>query len=139
MDRSAGIVIIRYFKDEPKILCLKAYSSYDLPKEHIEEDESTLEAALRETTEEAGITDIEFMWGRDAVQVTNTGRRKKQVTMFVAVTAQDAHLRKNPETGRYEHHAIKWMTFDEAESSVHPYLRPAVSWARKKLEANPDV
>lgn len=138
MDRSAGIIVIRYFNDEPRVLCLKVYSSYDLPKGHLEEDESTLEAALRETSEEAGITDIDFRWGRDAVQVTNTGRRKKQVTMFIAVTTQDAHLRQNPETGKYEHHGIKWMSFDEAEAGVHPYLRPAVSWARKKMEANPE-
>lgn len=139
MDRSAGIVVIRYFKDVPKVLCLKAYSSYDLPKGHIEQDESVLEAAHREAAEEAGITQVDFRWGRDAVQVTNTGRRKKQVTMFVAETRQEAHLSPNPETGKVEHHAIRWMTFDEAEVSVHPYLKPAVKWARGKVEANPEV
>ncbi len=135
MERSAGIVVIKFVDDEPKVLCLKSYSSYDLPKGKLKEDESTLEAALREAAEEAGITDPDFRWGRDAVQVTNLGRRKKQVTMFVAETRQEAKISQNPETGRYEHHGFRWMSFDEAIASVHPYLSPAVKWAKERIAA----
>lgn len=136
MRKSAGIVVVRYFDDEaePRVLCLKIYSSYDLPKGHVEDDESTIETALRETAEEAGITELDFKWGYVAAQVTNDkSRRKKQVTMFVASTEQDAKLVKNPKTKKYEHHAIAWMTFDEAIKSVHPYLSPIISWAKEKV------
>jgi len=67
------------------------------------------------------------------VQVTNGGRRKKTVTLFVATTGQEAKIRKNPETGKFEHHGIKWQSFDNAIKSVHSYLAPAVKWAMDRV------
>lgn len=133
MDRSAGIILVKMMQGIPHILGLRVYKSYDLPKGKIEEGESELEAALRETAEEAGIADIKFEWGYDTVKLMSGGKKKKQVTLFIASTQQDATIRKNPETGRIEHHGSKWLSFDEAERMLHTYLRPAVTWARERV------
>lgn len=139
MDRSAGIILIKMIQGNPHLLGLRAYNSYDLPKGHVEEGESDLDAAVRETSEEAGITDFSFEWGHETVKLMNRGRRKKEVTLFIASTDQDATIRKNPETGQYEHHGSKWLSFDEAEKSLHPYLRPAASWARTRVSSSQEA
>ena len=133
MERSAGVLVVKFDNEEPRILGLKIYGSYDLPKGKIEEGESTLEAALREAAEEAGLTDISFDWGREAIRVMNNGRRKKECTLFLGTTTQEPKIKANPETGKFEHHGIRWLTFDEAASMLHAYLRPAVKWARQKM------
>lgn len=130
MERAAGIVVVRYFDGEPKILLLRVYGKWDLPKGRIEKHESTYEAARRETFEEAGIDSLKFDWGLDAIQVNNcNSRRQKTVTMFVARTEQDPEIKPNPETGRVEHHGASWVSFDHAIKKVHPYLAPTLKWA----------
>lgn len=53
---SAGIIVYRMTKDGPKFLLLYHGGSYwNFPKGHIEREEKSLEAALRETFEEAGL------------------------------------------------------------------------------------
>ena len=53
---SAGIIVYRRTKDGPKFLLLYHGGSYwNFPKGHIEGEEKSLEAALRETVEETGL------------------------------------------------------------------------------------
>lgn len=139
MDRSAGIILIRDIGGEPHILGLRAYTTYDLPKGKIEDGESDLDAAIRETSEEAGVTVLKFAWGHETVRLQNYGKRKKQVTLFIAETDEEPVIRKNPESGEYEHHGVKWLTFDEAETKLHPYLRPAVAWARARVSSRETI
>lgn len=139
MEHGAGLVIIRFFDGEPRILGLRVYSSYDLPKGEIEEGEDTFEAALRETEEECGITELDHPWGKDVIKLKNRHKkRRKVVTVYMARTSQDAAIQRNPKTGKYEHHDVKWLTLDEAEQGLHTYLRPAAHWARLKLAGEPD-
>ncbi len=133
MQKSAGIIVIRFFP-EPKVLTLKIYGNYDLPKGMIEDGESELEAAIRETYEEAGIDSLNFKWGKEGILVKKSkGRRKKTCRMFLAETTQNATILPNPLTNKIEHHSVKWMTFKDAEDSVHEYLRPSIAWAEDKL------
>lgn len=133
MDHSAGIIFVRFKDGVPYILCLRAYSSFDFPKGKIEEGESELAAAVRETEEEAGLTEIGFDFGYDTIKLMNDGKHKKEVTLFMATTEQEPEIRKNPDTGKYEHHGFGWLSLPDAEESLHPYLRPAVAWVRSKL------
>lgn len=133
MERGAGVILIKFIDDEPHILGLRIYRSYDLPKGHIENDEDTLTAAKRETQEEAGISDIRFPWGYDTLKLRN--RSKKEVTLYLGTTHQVPILSRNPESGEYEHHGVKWLTLDQASEKLHPYLRPAVDWVKKCLDA----
>ena len=135
MERSAGVVIV---KSDPegrtRMLCLRTYGSYDLPKGRLEAGESDLEAAKRETHEEAGIDAIEFPWGHEHVTVTKKGRRPKTVVLFLGISDQEPTIRKNPESGQFEHHGIAWLTLEEAEQRLHPYLRPVVGWVKSMLD-----
>lgn len=135
---SAGAVIVRQFEDGPKVLGLKLYGSYDLPKGMIEDGEDPIEAMVREVSEESGISiskddlveDVYFVASYDENLVRKHGFRKN-VYVFLVETQDDPFIRPNPETGIVEHHGFKWMTFDELEKTVYNYLRPAVVWARR--------
>jgi len=123
----AGIIILKDFYDEYKVLCLRIFGSYDLPKGGVEPFENIFAAATREAEEESSITELDFKWGL----VTT---RTRNVTLYIAVTTQDPAVKPNPETGAYEHHDAVWKTIDDAEKSLHPYLRPTMSWARTIIE-----
>jgi len=122
----AGVIILKKFNDEYRVLCLKIFGSYDLPKGGVESFENIFAAATREAEEESGITDMDFKWGL----VTTTARN---VTLFIASTTQQPVIRPNPETGEYEHHAAHWKSLDNAEKSLHPYLRPTIAWVRQVI------
>jgi 8-oxo-dGTP pyrophosphatase MutT (NUDIX family) len=125
-DPGAGVVVVRKFNNEYKVLGLRLFGKYDLPKGKIEDDEDAITAAIRETEEEACITDLKFNWGMDSYQ---TG----PVTIFLAETCQEPKIIKNPESGIFEHHGAKWLTWEEAESSLYVYLRGAIPWAKSIL------
>ena len=48
-DPGAGVVVVRKFDDEYKVLGLRLFGRYDLPKGKIEDDEDAITAAIRET------------------------------------------------------------------------------------------
>jgi len=121
----AGVIILKRYADCCRLLGLRIYGSFDLPKGGIDPGEGIFAGALRETQEECGITDLKFEWGYDFCQVRN-------VTLFLATTTQSPVIKPNPQTGEFEHHAARWLTLDQAEHALHPYLRSVVSWVRKK-------
>ena len=56
---SAGGVVVRTIDGEPHVLVIRdPYLKWGLPKGHVEEGESTSEAALREVEEETGLRDL---------------------------------------------------------------------------------
>ena len=59
----AGIVVVRKIDGEYKVLGLWSRGGYDIPKGHVEEGEGVFDTAIRETEEEASITDLYFKWG----------------------------------------------------------------------------
>jgi bis(5'-nucleosidyl)-tetraphosphatase len=125
-NKRAGVVIIKNTSAGPKLLGLRFYGSFDLPKGGVEPFENIFAAAIREAEEESGITDLDFKWGMVTIQVRN-------VTLFIAKTEQEPVIRRNPETGVYEHHGAQWLTLDQASKKLHPYLRSIVSWVREVI------
>ena len=85
----AGIVIVREFSDGWKVLGLKLYGKYDLPKGKLDQNESTIEAAIRETREESNITQLDFKWGTGTLVLDC-------LTIYVASTNQECQIQKNP-------------------------------------------
>ena len=106
-----------------RILGLRFNGSFDLPKGGIEPYESALDAALRETKEEAGITELDFRWGLQKKRIGN-------LILYMATTTQEPTIRPNPATGELEHDLATWLTLDEAEQRLHADLRPAAAWVR---------
>jgi len=146
--RGAGIIILKEVdRGKYQALGMKLYGKYDLPKGKLEPGENPLQGALREAEEEAGISDLKFTWGHDSFETSYvlsgkaksldpemTPGRRKIVTVFLAETKQNPRIRKNPETGIYEHHAAVWMPLRDLERKLYRYLRPSIKWARKKVE-----
>lgn len=123
----AGHIIVKKFSDGYRVLALRVYGMYDIPKGHIEEGESPYDAAVRETSEEAGITQLHYRWGQNPIQI-------KHLTVWLAETSQEPVIRKNPETGIWEHHEAKWVTWEEMRARVPGFLKEAVDWAQSLVE-----
>jgi len=60
---SAGVIVVRKQAGNWQYLFLRAFRNWDFPKGEMEPGESFLEAAVRETREETGITELDFSWG----------------------------------------------------------------------------
>ena len=127
--RSAGICVLRKFGDDWKILVLRLYKGYDLPKGRIDPGEDPLEAARRECREETSIYKLNFKWGDEC----STNER---MTMFAATTAQDPKIVANPKTGEKEHHQAIWMSLDKAEEKVYTHLKDALAWVKDLVKEN---
>ncbi|NDB51583.1 MAG: NUDIX domain-containing protein [Nitrosopumilaceae archaeon] len=116
-ERSAGIVLFRE-EDSKKMFLLLHYPSghWDFVKGRIEKNESERQAALRETKEETGIMDVEFIEGFEekihyAYQYDGKLVRKEVVfflgkTKTLSVTLSDEHLDS------------VWLEYDDAHSKT---------------------
>ncbi len=122
----AGIVVVKKIDEQWKVLGLRLYGSYDIPKGEIEEGEDQFNTAIRETLEEASITDLNFRWGKEPIVISG----KANITVYLAETSQDPAIKKNPVTGIFEHHAAAWLDWDFMEDKVYSYLKPAITWAK---------
>tara|TARA_R110001583_G_scaffold27302_11_gene97801 strand:- start:7012 stop:7455 length:444 start_codon:yes stop_codon:yes gene_type:complete len=129
--KSSGIVVVKDYGDEYKVLCLKrSDGSYDLTKGQSEEGESLFDTAVRETEEESGISDLRFEWGSDRSITYGKGK------MFIASTLSEPFIPVNPETQIKEHESAEFLSFDEAEKVVDDYLKNAIRWARNIINKN---
>jgi len=118
----AGIVVVRKFKKEWKVLGLITNGEYDLPKGKMEKGEKPLDAAIRETAEESNITQLDFMWGKKEMNI-------KHLTFYIAATDQDPSVQPNPESGDMEHEGATWVSFKKIKSNIYPFLVPIIEWA----------
>jgi 8-oxo-dGTP pyrophosphatase MutT (NUDIX family) len=129
------VVVARRDTSGWRLLVLRAYRNWDFPKGRVEPGETPLDAAIRETAEEAGIGDLAFRWGEGCCE-TEPYRQGKVARYYLAETTQAfITLPVSPELGRPEHDEWRWVSFDEAERLLPPRLQPILAWARKQLEA----
>ncbi len=130
---AAGIVVVRQNDGLYEVLCLiKPNGKYDLTKGIIDSGESALEAAIRETSEEAGINDLDFVWGQDSLS-------HDACTMFIAKTFEDPEITRNPHSGVLEHVGYKWMLIEDCynRAPLPSFLKPAIAWAYEKIYNSP--
>lgn len=92
---------------------------YDLPKGGVKEGESALDCAKRECEEESGIII------KDS-DIIGPGVLSNGITIFPAITDQNPHILKNPETGILEHEAAHWIKRYEMEDLCLDYLKPVI-------------
>ncbi len=130
---AAGVVVVRETPDGPKVLLLRAYRNWDLPKGRLEDGETPLEGAMREVREETGLADLEFAWGEHSVD-TEPYAGGKVVRFYVARTpGATVSLPINPEIGRAEHHEFRWMAFPGALALTVPRLQRVLRWAAARI------
>lgn len=131
---SAGVVVVRRVNNGWHLLVLRAYRNWDFPKGMVEPDEKPLEAAIRETAEEASITDLDFRWGGVFCETAPYNQGNKVARYYLAETKQEnITLPISPELGHPEHDEWRWVNFYEAEALLPPRLQPILAWAKKEL------
>jgi len=119
---TAGIIVFRKTHEGPKFLLLYHRGSYwNFPKGHVEREEKSLEAAIRETFEETGLrrgdlgvvpnfkTYERFYFHRDKETIF------KIVIIFLAET-REARVRVSS-----EHQGYGWFLFKDAKKILGKY------------------
>jgi bis(5'-nucleosidyl)-tetraphosphatase len=131
---AAGIVVVRKQNDEWRYLLLRAYRNWDFPKGVVEQGEEPLEAAIRETEEETGITDLRFTWGYGFRETKPYSGGKKIARYYIAETnTEEVTFSVNPEIGAPEHHKFRWVSNDELQRLCSERLLPVVEWSIQLL------
>ena len=112
-ETSAGIVLFRK-EDSKNLFLLLHYPSghWDFVKGKMEKGESTHETAIRETKEETGITDVNFLEGFEEWIEYNFQYQKelvhKKVVFFLAeTTTKEVNI-------SHEHLDYTWMDYNTA-------------------------
>ncbi len=131
---SAGVVVVREEDGKWRFLLLRAYGYWDFPKGIVEDGEEPLEAAKREVEEETTITDLSFRWGLDYMETAPYRRGTKIARYYLASTSRkEITLPVNPNIGRPEHDAYKWVDLHTAMEMVAERVKPVVKWAAERL------
>ncbi len=113
MEKSAGIIICRKDADELKFLLLHYQAGHwDFPKGHVEKGETDIQAAIRETKEETGISDIRIVEGFNE-KISYFYRRDgkavfKEVVFFLGESkTSDVKI-------SFEHIGFEWLNYDDS-------------------------
>ena len=131
---SCGIVPVRHAPGGWKLLVLRAYQNWDFPKGIVEAGEDPLDAARRETEEETGLTDLDFVWGDDYKETAPYAGNKVARYYIAETHDEDITLPVSDELGRPEHHEWRWIACDEAEDLLPPRLAIVLDWVRTLIE-----
>ena len=112
-EKSAGIVLFRNDSDKNEFLLLNyPQGHWDFVKGKIEQNETSHETALRETKEESGITNIEFVDDfEESVEYDFRFKKEdihKKVIFFLAKTNE-----KNIKLS-HEHNDYLWLEYNDA-------------------------
>ena len=112
-EKSAGIVLFRNNSGKNEFLLLNyPQGHWDFVKGKIEQNETSHEAAIRETREETGITNIEFIDGfEESVEYDFRFKKEdihKKVIFFLAKTDE-----KNIKLS-HEHNDYVWLEYNDA-------------------------
>jgi len=122
-ETSAGAVIFRK-EDNQTLYLLLHYEAghWDLPKGHIEANETEIETAKREVKEETGIQDIEIIDGfkewikysfRDTYNLEE-GSKEKASFIFKIVTFYLAETKTEEVKISFEHTGYRWLPYEDA-------------------------
>ena len=131
---SSGVIVCRKEGDRWLFLLLRAYGYWDFPKGIVEPGEDPVHAAIRETEEETTIRDLDFRWGYDYRDTGPYNNRRKIARYYIAQTrTEKIELPVNPEIGKPEHDAYRWVTYEQALRMVAPRVRSALEWAMKTI------
>ena len=132
---SAGAVIVRFDGTAPRFLILRAYSNWDFPKGECDDGEAPLAAALRETREETGLTDLVMPYGEEHRETEPYGRGKVARYYLATTDRTDIVLPVSPELGKPENDEYRWATYDEARGLLPSRLLPILEWAHDRIAA----
>ena len=112
LEKSCGAVIFRRNGADKYLLLHYEGGHWDFVKGHVEKSETERETVLRETDEEAGITDLKFIEGyREAISYyyRRAGKTVRKDVVFYLLETKVEQVRLSR-----EHVGFDWLTFDRA-------------------------
>ena len=136
---SAGVIPVRRFGPEMRLLILRCFSYWDFPKGETEPGEDPLNAARREVAEEKGLLDLDFRWGTAFVETPPYGRGKIARYYLAESPRGDVTLGINPQLGFPEHQEFRWVTPEEAHALLNDRVRAVLDWAVRRIGKSTEV
>ena len=134
---SAGIIVYRMTKQGVKFLLLYHGGGYwNFPKGHLEGEEKSLAAAIRETAEETGLRQNElkinnrFKFYDQYSFYKGKTKINKVVELYLAET-RNRHIRVS-----HEHDGFGWFSYKEAVKLLAKY-KDSVDLLKKAYQAVP--
>lgn len=130
MKISAGIIVRDESGPKPVYLCVRAYSNWDFPKGHVENGETLLEAAIRETIEETtlGSSDIKLLGMMAPPVLYKSGKKTAHYFLADRISKKQPFLPVNPELGKPENDEFQWFTIEQMKNVMPGRLLPVVNW-----------
>lgn len=127
---SAGAVLIRFKDHQAEYLILRSFKYWDFPKGMVEAGEDPWQAALREVTEETGLSDLSSPFGK-VFKETQPYGKGKVARYYILQCNFDSEVKliPNPITGIIEHHGYRWVSFQEANNLLPPRVKIILKWA----------
>ena len=130
---SAGIILFNEIKHKEFLLLNYPSKHWDFVKGKMEKDETPHETALRETKEETGISDVEFIDGfKEEIEyyfyADNQEIHKKVIFFLGKTKTKDIIL-------SHEHLDFIWLNFDNAlEKITYKNAKNLLKKSRKFLD-----
>jgi len=111
--KSAGIVLFRNASNKNEFLLLNyPQGHWDFIKGKVEQGETLYETASRETKEETGISDIEFIDGFEESVEYNFKFKNEDIHKIVVFFLAKTNEKKI--TLSHEHNDFVWLEYDDA-------------------------
>ncbi|QSR86310.1 NUDIX domain-containing protein [Candidatus Methylacidiphilum infernorum] len=136
--RSAGLVVYKEINNQPFYLILRAYRNWDFPKGTVQNGETDLETALRETREETNLQKVEFPFGPISKDTEIYSKGKIGKFFIAQLKEGEPTLLPSPELGKPEHHEWRWASYEEAKKLLPSYLIPILEWAHSLISTSLD-
>lgn len=130
---SAGVVVVRRFDEDWRYLLLRSFQYWDFPKGGVEPGEAPLAAAVRETREEAGLSDLAFRWGETYIETEPYSRGKIARYYLAESPVGEVILHPSALLGRPEHEEFRWLSDRAARKLLVPRVRRVLDWAYDRL------
>lgn len=119
---TAGVIVVRRTSEGPKFLLLYHRGQYwNFPKGHVEREERSLDAAIRETCEETGLKKGDLRVLHGFKEYERFYFKKGRETIFKVVIIYLAETRESRVRISYEHQGYAWFLYREARQIVGRY------------------
>ena len=130
---SAGLVVVHFDGERYRLLALRAFNTWDFVRAGVAEGDDPLQAAVNETRELTGLSDLELTW--DDAHRDTLASDDGSVTRYYLAESKIAEvtLRVPPGEGGVEDFEYRWVTAEEAEDILPPRLAIILGWALRRL------